>query len=60
MAQAFLPAALAGTKLRRKFRPVRGAFALLAIAFDALALVLSAAITGLFSRGSPWRIETRS
>ncbi len=44
VAQAFLPAALAGTKLRRKFRPVRGAFALLAMAFDALALVLSAAI----------------
>jgi putative colanic acid biosynthesis UDP-glucose lipid carrier transferase len=48
VAQAFLPAALAGTKLRRKIRPIRGAFALLAMAFDALALALSAAITGSF------------
>jgi putative colanic acid biosynthesis UDP-glucose lipid carrier transferase len=52
IAQAFLPAALAGTKLRRKFRPVRGAFALLTIASDALAVVFSAAITGSF-HGAP-------
>ncbi|HEY1735610.1 MAG TPA: exopolysaccharide biosynthesis polyprenyl glycosylphosphotransferase [Methylovirgula sp.] len=44
LAQAFLPAALAGSRLRKKSRPVPGAFAALAIAFDAMALALSAAL----------------
>jgi len=44
VAHAFLPAALAGTRLRKRLRPIRGGFLILAASVDLFALAGSAVI----------------